>query len=119
MTIQRFEDIQGWQKAREIVRVIYEVSSKEYFLKDRELREQIRSASISIMSNIAEGFDSSTKPEFARFLGISRRSASEVQSQLYIALDLGYIKQEQFDFLYKEVETVRKIITGFIKYLKK
>ena len=70
------------------------------------------------MSNIAEGFDSGSKPEFARFLSFARRSASEVQSQLYVALDQSYIGKEDFDILYKEAESIRRMITNFILYLK-
>lgn len=75
-------------------------------------------AAVSIMSNIAEGFDSSSKKEFSRFLSMSRRSASEIQSQLYIALDQAYINDSEFNELYREAEEIRRMITGFIKYLK-
>ncbi|MBN1869030.1 MAG: four helix bundle protein [Candidatus Omnitrophica bacterium] len=118
MKIQKFEDIEAWKKARELTQSIYKVSSKDKFMKDWTLRDQIRRASISIMSNIAEGFDSGFTSEFARFLNISRRSASEVQSQLYVALDQLYISTAEFNDLYGETEEVRKMITGFIKYLR-
>ena len=118
MKINRFEDIESWQRARELTKVVYSLSSKGELAKDWALRDQIRKASISIMSNIAEGFDSGFKAEFARFLSISRRSASEIQSQLYIALDQNYILKEDFFKLYQETEEIRKMITGFIKYLK-
>jgi four helix bundle protein len=118
MTIKSFEDIEAWKKARELTKRIYRVTSLEKFSKDWELRDQIRRAVISVMSNIAEGFDSSSKIEFARFLNISRRSASEIQSQLYVALDQGYIEKKDFDPLYKEAEEIRKMLTGFAKYLK-
>jgi four helix bundle protein len=118
MTIKSFEDIEAWKKARELTKKIYRVTSLEKFSKDWELRDQIRRAVISVMSNIAEGFDSSSKIEFARFLNISRRSASEVQSQLYVALDLGYIEKKDFDSFYKDSEEIRKMLTGFVKYLK-
>ena len=118
MKIQRFEDIEAWKKTRELTKSIYKVSSKDKFSKDWTLRDQIRRAAISIVSNIAEGFDSGFSAEFARFLNISRRSASEVQSQLYIALDQMYISIEEFNALYGDTEEIRKMITGFIKYLK-
>lgn len=118
MTIRCFEDIEAWKKARELTKKVYRITSIEKFSKDWELRDQIRRASISVMSNIAEGFDSSSKIEFARFLNISRRSASEIQSQLYVALDQGYIEKKDFDLLYKEAEEIRKMLTGFVKYLK-
>jgi four helix bundle protein len=78
--IQRFEDIQAWQEARTLVKMIYQLTSKEKFSKDFGMRDQIRRASVSVMNNIAEGFDCESKAEFARFLGIARRSAVEVQS---------------------------------------
>jgi len=118
MKIKSFEDIEAWKKAREITSLIYKATGKDKFNKDYGLKDQIQRASVSIMSNIAEGFDSSTNPEFARYLSIARRSASEVQSQLYIALDQGYIIKEEFDALYNKTEETRKMITGFIKYLK-
>lgn len=118
MKIKKFEEIEAWKRARELTKSIYKISSLAEFSKDWALRDQIRRASISIMSNIAEGFDSGFKNEFARFLGISRRSASEVQCQLYIALDQSYITQNEFDKMYNETEEIRRMITGFIKYLK-
>jgi len=118
MKIKKFEEIDAWKRARSFSKAIYKISSSEKFSKDWELKEQIRRAALSIMSNIAEGFDSSSKIEFARFLSISRRSASEVQSQLYVALDQDYLDQKDFDFLYKEAEDIRKMVMGFIKYLK-
>lgn len=118
MKIQKFEDIESWKKAKELTKNIYSISSRDRFAKDWTLRDQIRRASISIMSNIAEGFDSGFSGEFARFLNISRRSASEVQSQLYVALDQLYISTEEFNDLYGETEEIRKMITGFIKYLR-
>ncbi len=119
MIIRKFEDIEAWKKAREITDLVYKSSAKNNFDRDFGLREQIRRASVSIMSNIAEGFDSSSHIEFARFLSIAKRSASEVQSQLYIALDQGYISKPEFDFLYTKTEEIRKMITAFINYLKR
>ena len=85
---------------------------------DWMLRDQVRRASVSVVSNIAEGFDSGFKGEFTRFLNISKRSTSEIQSQLFIALDQGYIENVIFNRLYNDVEEVRKMIAGFIRYLK-
>ncbi len=118
MRIKKFEDIEAWKISRELTKSIYKISSSYKFSKDRILTEQLRKAAISIVSNIAEGFDSGFTGEFARFLGISRRSASEIQSQLYIALDQCYIDQTEFDKLYGEAEKIRKMITGFMKYLR-
>lgn len=118
MKIKNFEEIVAWKRARELMKLIYKVTSEGEFAKDWALRDQIRKSSISVMSNIAEGFDSGFKAEFARFLSIARRSASEIQSQLYIAADQRYITHENFTLMYKETEEIRKMITGFIKYLR-
>ncbi len=96
-TIKKFEDIQAWQKAREITKKIYLLTATEKFSKDFGLRDQIRRASVSIMANIAKGFGRKTNKEFANFLVYSNGSASEVQSHLYVALDLEYIDQTSFD----------------------
>jgi four helix bundle protein len=116
--IERFEDIQAWQKAKELVRDIYEVTSKGNFTKDYSLKDQIRRASISVMSNIAEGYARQTDREFTQFLHIALGSVSEVQSQLYIAQDLKYISNEDFDKIYEQGSETARLITGFIKYLK-
>jgi four helix bundle protein len=87
-TVKRFEDLHVWQSARELVRMIYEHSGQKEFNRDFGLRDQIRRAAVSVMSNIAEGFNAGSDADFVRFLGYSRRSNSEVQSQAYIALDL-------------------------------
>lgn len=100
-SIQRFEDIQAWQLGRELTRRVYEITREGAFSRDFGLRDQIQRASISITSNIAEGFERKSPAEFARFLLIARGSAAEVRSQLYAALDLGYIDPEAFDNLYR------------------
>jgi len=118
--INRFEDIQAWQKARELVKELYCVTKEnEHFRSDFSLQYQIRRASISIVSNIAEGYSRQTDREFIQFLYIAKGSATEVQSQLYIALDLKYISQSTFDKLLGLTEEVIKLISGFIRYLKK
>jgi four helix bundle protein len=117
--IERFEDLQSWQKARQLTNSIYEISCREPFSRDFELRNQIRRAAGSSMHNIAEGFDAGTDPEFCRFLKISRRSASEVQSQLYLALDRGYIDEAQLKAAYQLATEVKKLINGLISYLNK
>ena len=93
--ISRFEDIQAWQEARKLVKMIYKLTEVGKFAKDYGLRDQIQRASVSAMTNIAEGFDCESKAEFARFLGIARRSAVEVQSLLYTAFDIEYINEPQ------------------------
>ena len=119
MSIERFEDIRAWQKARDLTRLIYAATKNPGFAKDIRLRDQIRGASGSVMANIAEGFDSRSNAEFTRFLGYARRSASEVQSHLYIALDEGHITQEQFHAAYQLADETKGLIGGFIRYLAK
>jgi four helix bundle protein len=116
-SIKRFEEIKAWQKARELVNAVYAVTREGAFARDFGLRDQIRRAAGTIMHNIAEGFDSGTDAEFRRFLRISARSASEVQSQLYTAIDQGYLIQAQFNLLYEQTEAVKAHIRKFIKYL--
>jgi len=118
MAIERFEDIKAWQRARELTREVYAVSAKGNFARDFGLRDQVRKAAGSVMHNIAEGFDAGSDSEFVRFLSYARRSATEVQSQLYIAIDQGYISQEQFDGIYDLAEQCKKLINGFIRYLR-
>jgi four helix bundle protein len=89
--IKRFEDIHAWREARRLTQIIYRISASGSLAKDFGLRDQLRRAAASTMANIAEGFDCDSKLEFARFLGIARRSAVEVQSLLYVAIDAGYV----------------------------
>jgi four helix bundle protein len=118
MKIERFEDIQAWQKARELVKSIYQVTSEGNFARDYGLKDQIRRASVSIMSNIAEGYARQTNKEFNQFLHIALGSVAEVQSQLYIAQDLNYISKEEFGRIYELASESARLITGFIKYLR-
>lgn len=115
--IQRFEDIQAWQEARKLVKMIYSITNKELFSRDFGLRDQIRRAAVSVLANIAEGFDCESKAEFARFLGIARRSAVEVQSLLYAALDIEYIDQKEFDLHYEQARKAKALIGGFKRSL--
>jgi len=117
--IEHFEDIQAWQKARQLVNEVYKITTEnERFSKDYGLKDQIRRASVSIMSNIAEGFSRQTDKEFVQFLYMAKGSASEVQSQLYVALDLKYISQATFKKLYELSEEIIRLISGFVRYLK-
>lgn len=118
MKIERFEDIKGWISARELTQEIYKITNIPSFSKDYGLMDQIRRASISIMANIAEGFDSQSRQEFVKFLIYSRRSCSEVQSHLYVALDQNYIDQEKFAKLYEKAKGTAQLINGFITYLR-
>lgn len=99
MKVRRFEDLEVWQISRELSIEIYRVTQEGQFFKDFGLRDQIRRAAVSVMSNIAEGFDRYSRAEFKQFLSIARGSASEVRSQIHLALALGYISQAQFDHL--------------------
>ena len=116
--IERFEDIEAWQDARLLVRGIYEVTDGERFARDFGLRDQIRRAAISTMSNIAEGFERGSDKDFIRFLYMAKASAGEVRSQLYVALDLGYVDKHKNDETGALLQTVSRRISGFITYLK-
>jgi len=118
MKIIRFEDIQAWQEARKLVKMVYNLINKsQKFTKDLRLASQIQAAAVSSMSNIAEGFSRKSHKEFIQFLFISKSSAAEVQSQLYVALDQGYITQSDFDLVYEQAEIVSKMVFSFISYL--
>ena len=119
MRIDRFEDIEAWQLARELTRKVYQLTKKPKFSKDFGLINQIRSAAGSSMHNIAEGFDSKTNPDFIRFLGYAQRSCTEVQSELYVALDEEYISPDEFSETYEMAGRTHAAIRGFINYLKK
>ncbi len=113
-----FEEIISWQKARELNSDIYSITNnRKSFSRDFGLRDQIRRSSISISSNIAEGFERETTKEFIRFLYIAKASAGEFRSQLYLAFDLEYITNEEFEKLKLKVNEVSKLISGLIKYL--
>ena len=118
MKIVRFEDIEAWQEARKLVKMVYEVIGKsKEFKKDFRLVNQVQDAAVSSMSNIAEGFSRKGNREFIQFLFISKSSAAEVQSHVYVALDQGYINQADFKAVYDQAEVVSKLDSGFIKYL--
>lgn len=116
-TVKRFEDLHVWQSARELVKAIYRHTKQGGYQKDYGLRDQIQRAVISVMSNIAEGFGAGSDAEFVRFLGYARRSLYETQSQLYAALDLGYITQKDFELTFREATKIGKQINALIAYL--
>ncbi len=116
--IERFEDIRAWQMARELTNLIYDLTSQDHFWRDFRLRDQIQGAAGSIMHNIAEGFDAGADKVFIQFLEYARRSASEVQSQLYLALDRHYITPAQFEDLYHRTTEIKKAINALIAYLR-
>lgn len=117
--IERFEDMLSWQKAREVTRHVYRISKEGDFAKDFELRGQMRSASVSIMPNIAEGFERGGDKEFIQFLSTAKGSCGEVRSQLYVALDQSYIAPTEFDNLYTGTVEVGRLVSGFMSYLQK
>jgi four helix bundle protein len=118
MKISRFEDIEAWQSARTLTNLVYDATLTGAFDADRDLRRQLRTAATSSMGNIAEGFDAGSDAEFQRFLRMAQRSATEVQSHLYVALDRHYLERAQFENLYAQAQQTRRIIGGFIKYLQ-
>ncbi len=117
MKIERFEDIEAWQLARELTCKIYGLTKKTKFVRDFGLKVQIQDAAGSSMHNIAEGFDSETNREFVRFLRYAKRSCTEVQSELYMAVDQQYITDAEFQDVYDHAGRTRAAIRGFIKYL--
>ena len=112
-----FEEINSWQKARILNKTIYQITENPTFKKDFDFVRQIRRASISISSNIAEGFERNTDKEFIYFLYVAKASAGEVRSQIYLAFDLEYITQDVFDALLESITEISKLLSGFIKYL--
>jgi four helix bundle protein len=118
-TFRRFEDIEAWQKARELTKVVYQLSGGGHFAKDFGLRDQIRRASVSIMANIAEGFERDGTGEFIQFLAIAKGSAGEVLSQVYVALDQGFVRQSDLDSLADKISRVSRMIAALMIYLRK
>jgi len=119
MKIERFEDIRSWQEGRALANLVYDVTDVAPFSHDFGLRNQIREAAGSVMHNIAEGFESGSDLEFVRFLKYSRRSASEAQSEAYLALDRKYLTPEKFQAIYDKATEVKKLINAFIGYLNR
>ena len=119
MTIERFEDLIAWQKARRLAADVYAATRERQFAKDFSLTDQIRRAVVSVGSNIAEGFDRGNNKEFITFLGIAKGSAAEVRSQLYTAFDVGSIKDSEFDQLKSLAEEVARLVNGLIMSLRK
>ena len=119
MKIERFEDIEAWQLARELTRKVYKLTKDPKFSKDYGLKRQIQEASGSSMHNIAEGFDSETNAEFIRFSRYAKRSCTEVQSEIYVALDEEYVSSEEFEDVYELARRTRAAVRGFINYLRK
>lgn len=119
MKINRFEDVRAWQQARALANLIYDATNTGEFARDFGLRDRIRRAASSVMHNIAEGFDDGSDTEFIHFLKYARRSASEVQSEAYMALDRKYINSDCFHQIYNQATETKKSINAFIAYLRK
>lgn len=118
MKIQRFEDAEVWRLARSYAKKVYTITENGPISGDYSFRDQLRRTAISIMANIAEGFERSSRKEFLRFLHIAKGSSGELRSHIYIAKDIGYIDSDQFDILHYEIVQISKSLGGFIKYLK-
>ena len=118
LTITRFEDIEAWKTARQLTNLIYELTAQDKFSRDFGLKDQIRRAAVSVMSNIAEGFESQTQAQIIRYLGVAKASSGEVRSQLYAALDTNYLTKEQFDIAFDLVDKASRQLARFISYLE-
>ena len=118
-TFKKFEEIEAWKKARELTKQIYGASSSGSFAKDFALRDQIRRAAISIMSNIAEGYDRGGTGEFLHFLSMAKGSAAELKCQLYVALDQNYVVDSAFAHLSELTAEIGNMIGGLMKYLRR
>ncbi|WP_372683738.1 four helix bundle protein [Desulfosarcina sp.] len=117
-SFDKFEDIEAWKKARELTTAIYAATNGGSFARDFGLRDQIRRAAVSTMANIAEGFGRGGNKEFIQFLSVAKCSVSEIQSQLYVALDACYLNQTHFEELYTEADTTARLIGGLLRYLQ-
>jgi len=118
MKVTRFEDLEIWQEARELCKIVYEVTSNGPFWQDFKFRDQIRASSGSIMDNIAEGFDRGGNKEFVQFLSVSRGSCAEVRSQSYRAFDVKHITQKKHDELLQRTDTLSRKIHNLMQHPK-
>lgn len=118
MKFNRFEEIDVWKQACELCKEIYLLTNSEVISKDFGFKDHLRRSSVSIPSNIAEGYERKSNTEFVRFLYIAKGSAGELRTQLYIAKEINYISNERFDELFKKAEEISKSLSGFIKYLQ-
>jgi four helix bundle protein len=117
-TIHRFEDIEAWQKARALTKALYAVSANGPFYRDFGLRDQSRRAAVSIMANIAEGFERDGNKEFLQFLAVAKGSCGELRSHLHVALDQGYMTQEQFKSACQQAVEISRMISGLMNHLR-
>jgi four helix bundle protein len=117
-TFKKFEEIECWKRARELTRHVYRISNQPKFARDFGLKDQIRRASVSVMSNIAEGYDRSGTAEFVHFLSTAKGSAAEVRCQLYVAADQGYLQESDLVQLNTLATETGSMIGGLMKYLR-
>jgi len=117
--VERFEDLIAWQKARELTKQIYLLTRKGEFSRDFGLRDQIQRAAVSIMSNLAEGFERGSRAEFHQFIVIAKASCAEVRSQLFVALDVGHISKKEFDQVHALATEVSRILGGLRASIQK
>jgi four helix bundle protein len=118
-TIKRFEDLDAWQEARKLNKSVYAFSKQAGFANDFALRDQIRRAAISVISNIAEGFERGSDKEFVQYLSIAKGSCGEVRSQFFVALDQSYLTRVEFESAYRQCTAVSQLIHGMIEYLQR
>ena len=119
MKIKKFEDLESWKKGRQLTNAVYEATATGSFARDFGLKDQIRRASISILSNIAEGFERGGDREFLQFLAMAKGSCGEVRAQLYVAIDQGYLSRPLFERLSNDAAEIGRLISGLMKYLSK
>jgi len=117
-TVERFEDLDVWKRARTLANLVYDMTEGELFRRDFVLRDQIRRAAVSVMSNIAEGFESKTQRMFVEYLGRAKASAGELRAQLYLALDRNYLQENEFDEASAEAQTCSRQIVSLSRYLE-
>ena len=110
--VEQFEELVAWQKARALTARVYQITGENTFSRDFALRDQTRRAAVSVMSNVAEGFERTGAAEFHHFLTVAKASCAELRSQLYVALDVGYIEQETFDALLAQAAEVGRVLGG-------
>jgi len=116
--IEKFEDIESWKAAREATKMVYEISSNGNFAKDFGLCNQMRRAAVSVLSNIAEGFERGGNKEFLQFLAVAKGSCGEVRAQLYVALDQSYLDEARFQEIAAKLSETSRLISGLMKYLR-
>jgi four helix bundle protein len=113
-----FEDLEVWRKSRTLAANVYSLSNKELFVKDFGLKDQMRRASVSILSNIAEGFERKSNKEFLYFLNVAKASAGELRAQTYLTLDLKYLTKNEFELILNDIIEISKMLYGLMKHLE-